>query len=632
MCGISGLVSTTNIANHSNDILHHRGPDAQGCFQTVHKDKHILLNHWRLSIIDLSEAGNQPMSTGDKAITLVFNGEIYNYTELRARHLKNQSFRSRTDTETILYLYQKYGSDLFNLLNGDFALALYDKPQDRIILARDRMGIKPLYYYSDSTRFAFASEIKAFRAMEIQSALAKENLENYFVFKYLPEQQTLFKNIFRLQPGHYLQLDVRNMEITIHPYWQLEKKTEYATLSFKDAIYQLKDMIQDAVQGQLMSDVPLGNFFSGGIDSSIIAWYLREQKEITHYTARKSEADLKKEGSSSDYHYALHLADTWGLNLVAIDIGAKEANPQLIAKTMYYSDDLIADGSQIPSFLITAEAGKKSRVMLSGMGADELFLGYAGHQISLLSNYLQYLPGGMSKGLAGILATLKPGRGAFKPYKRFLKKLGTYAAQGTLNYGFLNIVGDYQTSLSTLNRTEDTALAVFNKYFLTSNDPFESINRFELNNFLIKNLHYLDRMCMAHSVEGRVPFLDYRLVEFAFSLPREYKLTAAGKTKHILKETFRRKLPQSITKRRKAGFGMPLRSLFSDDRMIDTLLDFNYLGDLGLFSLQNIKALITHHQQGQEDNSALIYALISFQAWHKLFFSEGNNETTNTTA
>ena len=236
------------------------------------------------------------------------------------------------------------------------------------------------------------------------------------------------------------------------------------------------------------------------------------------------------------------------------------------------------------------------------MGADELFYGYAGHQISLLSAYLNHFPSGLSRSMAKLFASLNAGRGHFKPYKRFLQKLGKYQGQGSLNYGFLNIVGDYQNSLSVLTKSNGSAMDIFKTYFENCENTFDAITQFEFNNFLVKNLHYFDRMCMANSVEGRVPFLDYRLVEFAFSLPCTYKLSTFGKSKKILKDTFKPHIPDYIMSRRKAGFGMPLRSIFSDPDKVDGLLDFDFIQDLGYFSKRNIDRLIKTHQDVVEDN------------------------------
>lgn len=622
MCGISGCVSNKDIdSGKIINSLTHRGPDNKSEYNEVIFNKNIFLGHNRLSIIDLSPAGNQPMYSDDRNVIIVYNGEIYNFNSLRNKYLKDCSFNSNTDTEVILKLYLKLGINFIKELNGDFAIALFDKRINKLFLVRDRVGVKPLYYYASNESFVFASEIKPILESGIRKKISKENIEKYFVFKYVPGNETLYDGILRLAPGSYLEYDIARSNYKIIPYWQLSKKAEFSNLNYGDAKAYLYDLVSDSVNSQLMSDVPVGNFLSGGIDSSIIALLIMNHPEITHYTARKNRADLIKEGSSSDYYYAQKLAADYKLNIQPVDISSIEANLEMIKKTIYYSDDLIADGSQIPSFLITSAASKFSTVLLSGMGADELFYGYAGHQLSLISNYFDNFPSFISNPAAHFLSGLKAGKGRFKPFKRYLQKFGKYYTNGQLRYGMFNIVGDFENSLSVYDSKCNASIDYFKKYFSETNDTFDSITRFEMDNFLVKNLHYLDRMCMANSTEGRVPFLDYRLVEFAFSISRNKKLSSTGKQKKILKDTFSTLLPDYIIKRRKAGFGMPLRSIFSSRIKINELIDESFFNDFEGFSLNNIRKVIDNHIKGLEDNSSIIYALISFQEWYKMFIS-----------
>jgi asparagine synthase (glutamine-hydrolysing) len=378
--------------------------------------------------------------------------------------------------------------------------------------------------------------------------------------------------------------------------------------------------LQDSVKMRLMSDVPVGTFFSGGIDSSIIAWFLKENHNITHYTARKEVKDLKKEGTTSDFEYAQLLAKQWKLNLVPIDISAGEANTELISKTLFYSDDLIADGSQIPSYLITREARKTSTVILSGMGADELFCGYKGHIMALLAQRLENLPGFINHPVGRLFRNFNPGKGSFKAYKRHLKQFGRYTTgYGKSRYALFSIVGDYENALSLFRQPENDSMQIFNEYFDNDQDVFDNLFRFELDNFLVKNLHYVDRMCMANSMEGRVPFLDKRIADFAYSIPRKYKISDTLTTKVILKDTFKDILPIDLIKRRKAGFGMPLRSILTSEERAYSLLDLEFFDGLNIVSVDSIKELVSNHALGKEDNSALLYALISFREWHRLW-------------
>ncbi len=618
MCGISGYISQSKLNDSIFlESLHHRGPDSQGLHHTVVDGFNILLAHNRLSIIDLSKEGTQPMFSHDKKISLIYNGEIYNYKQLRSRYLINKKFHSNTDTEVLLSIYQLFGIISVNYLIGDFAYAILDENEKKLFLVRDRLGVKPLYYYYKNNNFIFASEIKTIIKSLSQNKISEDALQRYFVFKYVPGDDTLFEDIKRLEPGYYIEFDLQSLKLNKVRYWELLKKKEYQKISYSDAKSELFRLLNDSINMQLMADVPVGTFFSGGLDSSTIAYFLKDEKDLTHYTAQKSLNDLKKEGSSSDYFYANKLAKEWNLNLIPINIGCDEL--ELIKKTLYYSDDLIADGSQIPSYLITEQASKISKVLLSGMGADELFLGYAGHQLSLLSMYLDNSPIMFSKFITNLFTNFHVGRGYFKPYKRFLKKLGKYYNYGNLRYGILNIVGDYENSKSIYINNPESSSNYIKNYFSNNDNVFDSINKFELDNFLIKNLHYMDRMCMANSVEGRVPFLDYRIVEFAFSLPRSYKLSGIGNSKKILKDTMKPYLPGYIINRRKAGFGMPLRSIFSDPNNIYKFIDLDFFSQYKGFSVLAINKIINNHLKESEDNSVLIYSLLSFQEWYAEF-------------
>jgi asparagine synthase (glutamine-hydrolysing) len=622
MCGISGYIAL-NDQNHEASLLiqQHRGPDAKGKFLDEIAGKKICLQHTRLSIIDLSEAGRQPMVTEDKTCVIIYNGEVYNFLELKKKYLSAYHFHSRTDTEVILNLYHKLGIAFLKELNGDFAIAILDKRINRLFLARDHFGVKPLYFFDSLGGFYYGSEIKAILGFGIDPVLDKEAIENYLVFKYSPQNSTLFSGIQALPPAHYLELDIVSGKYAINSFWLLSKK--WTGKIFRECSHELFDLMSDAVNIRLMADVPVGTFFSGGIDSSIIASFLRDKPQITHYTARKSQNDLAREGTSSDFYYAERLAHVWGLHLIPVDIGSQEANHELINTSVYFGDDLIADGSQIPSYLITREARKSSVVILSGMGADELFYGYKGHQLAFIADKLDRLPSILTNPVTHVLAGLNQGKGLFKPYKRHLRQFGKYYNKGSLKYGFFGIVGDYDNAVSLLKSPQGSALKVFGNYFGSGGDVFDNLFHFERENFLVKNLHYVDRMCMANSMEARVPFLDYRVAEFAYNLPVNYKLSGTGTTKRILKDAFKVILPPKVIHRRKAGFGMPLRSIFSSEAKVYELLELEFYAGFNEFNADAIKLIVNNHISGKEDNAALIYALISFRLWHRMWFEGG---------
>lgn len=620
MCGITGYIANQKLPlDEMMFSLQHRGPDAKGKYETNINNKYIGLGHTRLSILDLSEKGNQPFVSADAKIHVVFNGEIYNYLELKEQCLKAEHFVSNTDTEVVLKLYQQKGIAFIDLLNGDFSIAILDDNQHKLFLIRDRAGVKPLYFSYQNGALIFGSEIKSILKAGVKAELATENLQKYFVFKYSPTNETLFKNINRLQPAHFAEYDFNNHSFQIKRYWQPAQQDKYKGISYQDAQTEVKRLLHDATEKRLIADVPVGTFLSGGLDSSIIASFLKNKPAITHYCASKDAKDLKKEGTSSDFRYAQQLANDWNLNMIEIPIGSDNTTLEQIRNTIKFGDDLIADGSQIPSFLITQQAAKQSKVILSGMGADELFLGYAGHQMTLIDSWLTKLP--LSHSMAKVFHSLDQGNGKFKAFRRYLHKLGKYYDYPNYKYGLYTIVGDFENSLSVFKGDTATTTQFLSNYFPEGLDPFEGIKTFEFENFLQKNVSYLDRMTMANSVEGRVPFLDHRIIELAYSIPRNYKLSNTGRTKAVLKDAFKNDLPDYVTNRRKAGFGMPLRSIFSDEKKINELLDRELLNSIDGFSMEHIEKHIQSHLSGSEDNSALIYALISFQEWYKMYIN-----------
>lgn len=623
MCGIAGYISN-KVWNSDNmlEVLNHRGPDSKGKFQEEISGQNVFLGHKRLSIIDLSSGGHQPMLSDDSQIVLTFNGEIYNFLELKEQFLERNQFNSSSDTEVLLRLYELKGIDFLEDLNGDFAISILDKKIGQLFVIRDRMGVKPLYFYNENENLIYGSEIKSILAAGIKAELNEDCLQQYFTFKYVPENKTLFKNIYRVPAAHYLTYNLSTKSVSKTKYWEPTSKKEYSKLDYKEAQNKIYDLIEDACRIRLIADVPVGTFFSGGLDSSIIAHFVKGNKNIQHYCASKEEKDLKKEGTTSDGHYAKKLAEEWGMNLEFINIGGNELTKELIQKTVQFNDDIIADGSQIPSYLITKKAASKSTVILSGMGADELFLGYAGHQLLLLDRVLNKLPKFIINPLFKFFADLNVAKGPFMAYKRYLQKLGNYNQRGNARFGFYNIVGDFDSSRAIFKKESETIIPFITKYFPKGENPFDGLKSFEQNNFLIKNLHYTDRMSMANSVENRVPFLDHRIVEFAHSIPRKYKLGNFGRTKKILKDTFSKNLPDYVTNRRKAGFGMPLRSLLSERKQLDELLDISFFNNFEQFSIEGIEQVIEQHIEGSKDNSALIYALITFQEWHKMYIED----------
>ncbi len=607
MCGILGYISDAPAAFDAAAALKalvHRGPDHAAHFAESTAGKTVVLGHTRLSIIDLTDAGNQPMHDGP--VSMVYNGEVYNYRELKAKYLKGETFRSGTDTEVVLKLYRKLGARFVEELNGDFAIAILDREQKKFFLYRDRLGVKPIYLHRSRGMLAFASEINTFKAAGLPLTFDEGGIGNFLVFKYSPGQSTLYKETERLAPGHFLETDLETGAETLHRYWSLREKRKVWTGSYGEAKEVLREKLGAAVQRRLTADVPISNYLSGGLDSSVIAHYLRGG-DHTHYCAVKHAADLRAEGTTSDGYYARKLAADWDLKLTEIAIGGEQLTESHIAAAARACDDPIADGSVIPAMLIAEQAAREHRVVLSGMGADELFMGYNGHLLQRLSSLSAKVPG-LQSAMGPALRKVAAGRGPFKAYRRYLQKWGNNLGKD-FEPGRYSLVGDVDSALS-LFKGEHRYGEVFAPYFTDEEDPALAMLYFETDNFLVKNLHYLDRSSMAYGLESRVPYLDHALVEWAAGLPEHYKLDRRLRSKAILKDAYADVIPAYVTKRRKAGFGMPLRSLFSNPALLDRLLPEASCESLGCIDMNALRRIKAEHLSGEKDQSALMYAVV----------------------
>ena len=618
MCGIAGYVSPENWpGSKMTDAIAHRGPDGKGAYAEPWGDLNVFIGHRRLAIIDLSENGHQPMISHRRTGVIAFNGEIYNFRELKKELVKSVPFRSETDTEVLLELLAQQGISALQQLNGDFAIAYLDRDAKKFYLVRDRMGVKPLYYRWHNGSLHFGSEIKAILAAGIPAELESDHVQRYFTFKYSPGSETLYRYIKRLPPAHYIEMDLQSKEVSVHQYWSPQSVD--VAKDYPGRCEQLRDLLKRSVELRLEADVPVSTFLSGGLDSSVIASLIKDNSQIMHYCAVKNETDIKAEGTTSDAAYADQLAKEWNLNFERIPIGSEVLTPELIQTTLKFSDDLIADGSQIPSYLITSRASEKSTVVLTGMGADELFYGYGGHIITRWAGSLDKFPVGTGNLLAKMMAGVHPGKGKFKAVKRYLYKLGRYY-QHPHRFAPLSVVGDWNNSMQIFDGNNDSVWGMLQHY--SGSNDLQKLEQFERENFLVKNLHYMDRMSMANQMESRVPFLDHRLVEWAYSLSLTDRINGLANTKRILKDSFERDLPRDIVRRRKAGFGMPLRSLLSKPETVKALLSPSFFANFDGFSPVAIRRVIEEHQRGIADHSSIIYALISFEHWYKMYITK----------
>lgn len=625
MCGITGIyafnlvgkVSMIQLAK-ATELLGHRGPDFQN---TVHDDA-VGLGHRRLSVIDPSPDGHQPMNDPTERYTLVFNGEIYNYRELRQQlESRGITIYSQSDTEVLLHLLILDGEDALPKLNGFFALALYDREKKSIFLARDRMGIKPLYYFSDNDRFLFASEMKSLLAYGIEKKIDAVALHSYLQLNYTPAPRTMLAGVSKLLPGESIYLDPQTFE---KKHWyHLPKSKGTTTLSYEDQKTQLKSLMEDSVQQRLVSDVPLGSFLSGGIDSSVIAALAARHKPDIHTF-------------SIGYRDEPFFDETKYAELVAKKIGSKHHTFSLSNRDMFGHlenilhslDEPFADSSAIAVYILSHETRKHSTVALSGDGADELFGGYNKHAAfqkiiegggalkaaASLGPLWKALPKSRSNKLTNLFRQLDRFSQGMKldAQSRYWQWAGFAGEQEVLKLLSDNLRNEYDT----------TAYYTFKTQLLRHIQSEKSLNDLLYTDTLMvlpdDMLTKVDRMSMANSLEVRVPFLDHRIAEFAFSLPADSKIQG-GIRKRILQDAFRDILPEELYNRPKKGFEVPLLQWLRTDlrSMIENdLLSDRHIEDQGIFNVDEVRKLRKKlFSSNPGDVHARIWGLVVFQQW-----------------
>jgi len=628
MCGICGTVNLADQAmiQRMTDILAHRGPDDSGF--CVFVEDRVALGHRRLSIIDMSEKAHQPMFNADRSVCIIYNGEIYNYREIRTELVaKGNKFASESDTEVVLCAYQQWGDKCLGKLNGMFAFAIWDGRKKELFAARDRLGIKPLYYSLKDDQLVFGSEIKAILASKVVQPEADiESLHNPWHYQSCPK--TGFRNIEKLPPGHYLIFSEKSL--TIRKYWDIEPSEHHD--DEESAIVTLVGLLKDAVRYQIISDVPVGAFLSGGLDSSCIVALMSKLTghPVRTFTIKFGEEDQKAEAMPNDSIYAQKVADLFGCDHKEIVI--KPDIVDLLPKMVWHMDEPLADPAAINTYLIS-EAARESGVvvLLNGMGGDEVFGGYRKHLACLLADYYQKILPPSLRYLVNFGINVLPVAGKKHGFKtvRWAKRFISFASkpQNTrclladqsvppdLYERLFQNAGSYPyNSLSNvtnhLKYLENGNLAYLTKMCLTDTKTFLPDH----------NLTYTDKATMAASVEGRPPLIDHRIVEYMFKLPAKFRIN--GRTqKYLLKKAMEEYLPREIIYRPKAPFGAPLRAWVKGPlrKMIDDLLDPKALKERGLYHPDTVWELIQNDRKGKEDNAHLIWTILSREIWFRTF-------------
>lgn len=626
MCGIAGftlsptLETSDSIIKEMVNSIRHRGPDAQAWHCT---DK-IALGHARLSIIDLSEAGTQPMHSEDGRYSMVFNGEIYNFQALRAElEQQGYKFSTHTDSEVALKLLISEGSAAISKLNGMFAIALWDHKAQSLLLIRDRIGKKPLYYSVANSQLIFASELKALlKHPEIEKKVRVDAVHDFFAYQYIPEPKTIFEGIFKLEPGTWLNFDNKK-SITKQRYWHADfSKTQ--ELKFKDAKETLLATIEQATKDRMISDVPLGAFLSGGVDSSgIVALMSKTGKQVTTCCIG---FDDKKFNESE---FAKIVADKY-----QTDHHLHRVNSQVtdrLDEITAYFDEPFADPSLVPTFFVSELAKKNVTVALTGDGGDEVFAGYSKYATDWQESKLRNkFPTFSRKAMGAIAPHLrKVPNAAFRKASSLMNSLSLDAAKAFyVTNSFLDdhvwqaiISDDFRKQLADYHPSELTEKLYNN---CDAPDHLSKLLYTDLNSYLPGGiLVKADRMSMAHALELRAPLLDYRVIEFANSLQSDFKFNK-GEKKHILKETFKHLLPDDILYRKKMGFSTPLAVWFRTElkSYTEQRLFAPQNGLTNYFNIEAIKALWENHQNQRFDHSSVLWSLLMFEQWWQHFMAD----------
>ena len=630
MCGICGKIDlsgrevSVDLLKNMCDAFSYRGPNDEGLFVSGS----LGLGHRRLSIIDLSPAGHQPMCNEDESIWLVYNGEIYEFERMR-HHLQSlgHKLKSRTDSETIIHLYEEEGVDCLKHLNGMFAFGLWDERRKRLWLARDRLGIKPLVYYWDGRRLIFASEIKAILCdPDVSREIDPEALDLYLTLNYIPAPWTIFRNIRKLLPGHFLLLEKGTL--TTERYWDLRGREDLHQETPAEDLYErkarLRTLLEESVKRRLIADVPLGAFLSGGVDSSIIVALMSRHSTKPVKTFSIGYKDLP---SFDETAYALEVATFNHTDHHEFKLGYKDildAFPTVLENL----DEPFADSSAVPTYIVSRETRNHVTVALSGDGGDELFAGYRMYLGEYWSGTYSKIPNFVRQGLIAPLiqalpdARDKPHLEKIRRAKKFLR--GMSQSFPSRFCGWREIFPfALRRELLKVPRPGNFYLGLVQDSVARKQDAFaeDTINLMlylDVQGLLPGDmLTKVDRMSMVNSLEVRVPFLDYPFVEHVFTLDGKTKLRATG-GKRILLEAFRDLLPPSIRQRPKWGFEMPIGAWLRKELrfLIDDYLDEARIKRQDFFEYETVKKLITKHMKQQEDTSWLLWNLIVFQHWY----------------
>jgi asparagine synthase (glutamine-hydrolysing) len=631
MCGIVGILSLNGSRvkdlerkiSGMKKLIAHRGPDGDGTWTSP--DGNIGLGHQRLSIIDVGPTGAQPM-IGENETVICHNGEIYNYVELREQFSPSWSFKSSSDTETILAAYEHYGDDCVDHLRGMFAVVLWDAKKQRLFCARDRFGIKPFYYAVVDGLFIFASEAKALLPFLKNIETDPTALSQYLTFQYTIGDNTLFKGIKELRPGHTLVAE--NGQIKIKRYWDVHYEIQYGR--DPEQLYEeLRALLEDSIKLHMRSDVPVGCYLSGGIDSSLTTMLSKDHPQA----AQKSfHGKFTSHSGYDESSYALDVARQCGSDLQQIDITADDFNNN-IRNVIYHLDFPVAGPGSFPQYMVAGLTSQHVKTVLGGQGGDEIFGGYARYLIAYFEQSINAAIEGTYKNGNFIVTpeSIIPNLGVLREYKPLIKnfwKEGLFEQLDARYFRLIDRSSDMHDEIDWSGLEREKVFEDFQQIFNNTRNVrkesyFDSMTHFDFKCQLPALLQVEDRMSMAHGIESRLPLLDHPLIEFLATVPADVKFSG-GRMKHMIKEAYSDLIPPAVLDRRdKMGFPVPLKEWFGGElsKMIEDIFHNQKQANRPYI---NSDAILKN--LGEEGRySRKIWGLLSLEIWHQTFHDKAEN-------
>lgn len=599
MCGIAGIygVSDKPLLKRMCDVIEHRGPDDSGYYV----DDAVSIGMRRLSIIDLA-GGRQPIFNEDGSIVVVFNGEIYNFRELRYDlEQMGHRFATDSDTEVIVHAYEEYGYNCLDQFNGMFAIALWDMDRRELFLARDRVGIKPLYYAVIDGILVFGSEIKSILQYGIAREVDARALVDYFTLRYVPAPRTMFKGIRKLEPGCYMVVNDYGMQQK--KYWSLEFGSIHGDEEYFEK--NILKMLKDSVKRRLIADVPLGVFLSGGVDSSIITAMASEFSSEPVKTFAVGFHGAKYDETP----YARDVAEYFGTDHTEEWVDLENAD--ILPELMYHADEPLADPAMLPTYLISKVARKNVKVVLSGEGGDEAFAGYDHYSSELgVYNMLKHFPDLLKKSVFRLGVGVNAG-----DLKKYLLYFGSRTTHENSYYYRLKL-RDNGCLNDEILRTGSDGNDI-SSLFHSDGDYLKCMSRFDISYWLPDDLLMkADKMTMATSLEARVPFLDHNLLQLAYNVP-----SAMNLKKRLLKMSVKDILPNDVMRRKKHGFNVPVKEWFKSDTL-DMYLSDEMIKNTPYLDMGNIREIWNRHRKGNGDYGIILWKCLCYVTWYDQYFDK----------